>query len=56
MPDYEHIFTDFLVSLVQSKYKKRPNTWMFQIVGLGLLWKLKFGFKLHIWLAWKAFA
>ncbi|XP_044508649.1 inositol-tetrakisphosphate 1-kinase 3-like isoform X3 [Mangifera indica] len=26
MPDYEHIFTDFLVSLVQSKYMKRPNT------------------------------
>ncbi|KAE8008173.1 hypothetical protein FH972_004711 [Carpinus fangiana] len=26
MPDYEHIFTDFLLSLVQSKYKKRPAT------------------------------
>ncbi|KAG2704795.1 hypothetical protein I3760_05G021800 [Carya illinoinensis] len=24
MPDYEHIFTDFLLSLVQSKHKKRP--------------------------------
>ncbi|KAL5988343.1 Inositol-tetrakisphosphate 1-kinase 3 [Asimina triloba] len=23
MPEYEHIFTDFLLSLVQSKYKKR---------------------------------
>ncbi|KAM6558947.1 hypothetical protein CsatA_028186 [Cannabis sativa] len=26
MPDYEHIFTDFLLSLVQNKYKKRPST------------------------------
>ncbi|XP_015901134.1 inositol-tetrakisphosphate 1-kinase 4 isoform X2 [Ziziphus jujuba] len=26
MPDYEHIFTDFLLSLVQNKYKKRPTT------------------------------
>ncbi|XP_008236242.1 PREDICTED: inositol-tetrakisphosphate 1-kinase 3 isoform X1 [Prunus mume] len=26
MPDYEHIFTDFLLSLVQSKHKKRPAT------------------------------
>ncbi|KAK9286227.1 hypothetical protein L1049_014613 [Liquidambar formosana] len=26
MPEYEHIFTDFLLSLVQSKYKKRPTT------------------------------
>lgn len=26
MPEYEHIFTDFLLSLVQSKYKKRPST------------------------------
>ncbi|XP_022763563.1 inositol-tetrakisphosphate 1-kinase 3-like isoform X6 [Durio zibethinus] len=24
MPDYENIFTDFLLSLVQSKYRKRP--------------------------------
>nr|TKS05102.1 inositol-tetrakisphosphate 1-kinase 2-like isoform X1 [Populus alba] len=24
MPDYEHIFTDFLLSLMQSKYKNRP--------------------------------
>lgn len=24
MPEYEHIFTDFLLSLVQNKYKKRP--------------------------------
>ncbi|KAJ7967612.1 Inositol-tetrakisphosphate 1-kinase [Quillaja saponaria] len=24
VPGYEHIFTDFLLSLVQSKYKKRP--------------------------------
>ncbi|KAJ9175071.1 hypothetical protein P3X46_013655 [Hevea brasiliensis] len=24
MPDYEHTFTDFLLGLVQSKYKKRP--------------------------------
>ncbi|EOX98528.1 hypothetical protein QUC31_015116 [Theobroma cacao] len=24
MPDYEEIFTDFLLSFVQSKYKKRP--------------------------------
>lgn len=23
MPEYEHIFTDFLLSLVQSNYKKR---------------------------------
>lgn len=26
MPDYEHVFTDFLVSLMQNKYKKRPAT------------------------------
>lgn len=26
MPDYEHIFTDFLLSLVQNKYKKRATT------------------------------
>ncbi|PON86829.1 Inositol-tetrakisphosphate 1-kinase [Trema orientale] len=26
MPDYEHIFTDFLLSLVQNKYKKRHAT------------------------------
>ncbi|XP_004289707.1 PREDICTED: inositol-tetrakisphosphate 1-kinase 3 [Fragaria vesca subsp. vesca] len=26
MPEYEHIFTDFLLSLLQSKYKKRPAT------------------------------
>ncbi|KAF5444275.1 hypothetical protein F2P56_036761 [Juglans regia] len=25
MPDYEHIFTDFLLSFVQSKHKKRPT-------------------------------
>ncbi|XP_058218286.1 inositol-tetrakisphosphate 1-kinase 3-like isoform X2 [Rhododendron vialii] len=25
MPEYEHIFTDFLLSLVQSKYKKRAG-------------------------------
>lgn len=24
MPDYEHIFTDFLLSLMESKYKNRP--------------------------------
>ncbi|OAY45385.1 inositol-tetrakisphosphate 1-kinase 2 isoform X1 [Manihot esculenta] len=26
IPDYEHTFTDFLVGLVQSKYRKRPTT------------------------------
>ncbi|RYR10074.1 hypothetical protein Ahy_B05g078539 [Arachis hypogaea] len=26
MPDYEHVFTDFLLSLVQNKFKKRPDT------------------------------
>ncbi|KAB1208602.1 Inositol-tetrakisphosphate 1-kinase 2 [Morella rubra] len=26
MPDYEHIFTDFLLSLMQSKHKKKPAT------------------------------
>ncbi|GAB4839255.1 Inositol-tetrakisphosphate 1-kinase 3 [Ancistrocladus abbreviatus] len=26
MPEYEHIFTDFLLSLVDSKYKKRQTT------------------------------
>ncbi|GAV78805.1 Ins134_P3_kin domain-containing protein [Cephalotus follicularis] len=26
MPDYEHIFTDFLLSLMQSKFNKRPVT------------------------------
>ncbi|XAR52951.1 Inositol-tetrakisphosphate 1-kinase [Bertholletia excelsa] len=26
MPEYEHIFTDFLLSLKQSKYKKWPTT------------------------------
>lgn len=26
MPDYEHIFTDFLLSLTQSKHKKKPAT------------------------------
>ncbi|KAK7280231.1 hypothetical protein RJT34_25293 [Clitoria ternatea] len=26
MPDYEHIFTDFLLGLVQSKCKKKPTT------------------------------
>ncbi|KAK9941756.1 hypothetical protein M0R45_007450 [Rubus argutus] len=26
MPEYEHIFTDFLLSFVQSEYKKRPAT------------------------------
>ncbi|KAF8395988.1 hypothetical protein HHK36_017599 [Tetracentron sinense] len=25
MPEYEHIFTDFFLSLVQSKYRKRPT-------------------------------
>lgn len=25
MPEYEHIFTDFLLSLMHSKYKKRPG-------------------------------
>ncbi|KAL1355435.1 inositol-tetrakisphosphate 1-kinase 4 isoform X3 [Arachis hypogaea] len=26
MPDYEHVFTDFLLSLVQNKFKKKPDT------------------------------
>ncbi|KAI4298603.1 hypothetical protein L6164_032141 [Bauhinia variegata] len=26
MPDYEHVFTDFLLSLVQNKCKKKPTT------------------------------
>lgn len=26
MPDYEHLFTDFLLSLEQSKCRKRPAT------------------------------
>ncbi|WCJ35630.1 Inositol-tetrakisphosphate 1-kinase 1 [Euphorbia peplus] len=26
MPEYEHIFTDFLLSLGQSQYKKRPSS------------------------------
>ena len=26
MPEYEHIFTDFLLNLAKSKYKKRSST------------------------------
>jgi inositol-1,3,4-trisphosphate 5/6-kinase/inositol-tetrakisphosphate 1-kinase len=25
MPGYEHVFTDFLLSLAQKEYKRRPS-------------------------------